>query len=418
MIIDAIPGDKSISHRAIIISSLISGTSKFEGFLTSDDCMATLSIFKALGVEIEQDGPSVRINSQGIEQLKVPQNILNVGNSGTGIRLISGVLAALPFESTITGDASIQKRPMARIMDPLRQMGATFLGDNQTPPLTIRGNKHLLDNWHYSMPVASAQVKSAILLAALTADVSVTVVEPEPCRDHTERMLRLFGAQIDINNGTIKLKRSVLNSPLEPIQIPADISSALFFICYSLMIGKQTTFLNIGLNPSRIGCLTILKMMGANISISEHPNAYEPMGTIIVNPSPNLKNIDVPLELIPNIIDELPILAILATSASGTFKVRGAKELRVKESDRIAGVCRLINALGGHIKEYEDGFDVIATTLPLNQEFTFNAHFDHRLAMSAHIAAAIYKSHPTIEGEASIATSFPNFMEILGQFNK
>ena len=264
------------------------------------------------------------------------------------------------------------------------------------------------------MPVASAQVKSAILLAGVAANVPVQVIEPEACRDHTERMLNLFGAKVESKNGVIDLLESNLLAPENPVQIPADISSALFFICYALMNRMPMIVKNIGLNESRIGCLTVLKLMGADINIKPHNQSYEPMGDIHIQPSQNQKNIDVPLELIPNVIDELPVLATLALTQPGTFKVRGAEELRVKESDRIAGICRLVIALGGQVTEYDDGFDIKG---PLNTPtaFSFDAHFDHRLAMSASIAAAVFNVNATIEGKDSIQTSFPNFSDILSQ---
>lgn len=412
MIIDAIPGDKSISHRAIIIGSLTNGTTTFDGFLTSEDCLCTLEIFRQLGVEISMDSTTVTIHGKGVSGLKKPKNQLHVGNSGTGIRLISGVLSGLPFDTEITGDASIQQRPMDRIIEPLTQMGAHITGNHGLPPLKIQGQTKLKNGWVYHMPVASAQVKSCVLLSAITTGVGVSVHEPEPCRDHTERMLQLFGATLTTTNGVIELTGPSLRAPVERIQIPADISSALFFICLSLMTNQPTTFKNIGLNPSRVGCLTVLKMMGADINIVPQKNSYEPMGDIQVGATHTLKNIEIPLSLIPNVIDELPILAILATACEGTMIVRGAHELRIKESDRIDGICRLVNALGGNIKEYEDGFD-IRGPITSPQNIHFDAHYDHRLAMSGLIAAKAFGITANIEGKDSISTSFPNFLALL-----
>lgn len=417
MVIESIPGDKSISHRAIIIGSLTKGTTIFDGFLLSDDCLCTLNIFQELGVNISIEGTTVTIEGGGVSALTKPKGPLNVGNSGTGIRLISGVLSGLPFESEITGDSSIQQRPMGRIIDPLTQMGASIQGSNHQPPLIIQGQPNLNDGWAYEMPVASAQVKSSILLAAITTGVTVSVHEPEPCRDHTERMLQLFGATVVSNGGTIQLMDSTLTAPANRVQIPADISSALFFICLSLMLNKPMTFKNIGLNPSRIGCLEVLKMMGANVVVTPHEGSYEPMGDIQVIPGSPLTNITVPLPLIPNVIDELPILSILATASNGVFQVRGAKELRVKESDRIDGICRLVTALGGHVTEVEDGFD-ISGPVEIAKDITFDAHFDHRLAMSGLIASKAYNVGANIEGCDSIATSFPNFMALLQKIHK
>ena len=412
-IIDEIPGDKSISHRSIIIGSLTNGISQFKGFLCSEDCLNTLKIFQQLGVSIKRNGTVVTINSHGVNAFQTPSQTLDVGNSGTGIRLIAGALAGSSISATLTGDHSIQKRPMGRIIDPLSQMGATITANNQLPPLTINGHSNLTNGFQYNMPIASAQVKSAILLSAISANIAVDVTQPEECRDHTERMLELFGASITTSNeGVIRLTKSILKAPKDVIQIPADISSALFFICYALMANQEMTFKNIGLNQSRIGCLNILKMMGAQLNIDHHTGSYEPMGDISVRPSENLKNITVPLDLIPNIIDELPILAILSLTQNGLFKVRGAEELRVKESDRIDGICRLVRALGAHVDEFDDGFD-ISGPLTSPRSFEFDAHFDHRLAMSALIAASIFNVNGKIIGEESIGTSFPNFNTIL-----
>ena len=412
-VIDSIPGDKSISHRSIIISSLATGVTKINGFLCSDDCLNTLKIFQQLGVEIVRDNTVVTVTSNGINGLSQPNNLLDVGNSGTGIRLISGVLSALPFNTTISGDHSIIKRPMKRIIDPLAKMGAKIDSQAGLPPLVITGNQPI-SSIHYQMPMASAQVKSAILLAGAAAKVPVTVTEPEACRDHTERMLRLFGANCTNQNGQIYYDGGQLTVPKNGIQVPADISSALFFICLAIMGNQSVTFKNIGLNPSRIGCLDVLKMMNAPIEVIHSQSSFEPMGDIIVRKTDQrLKNIDIPAELVPNVIDECPILAVLATKGDGIFSVRDAEELRVKESDRIDGICRLMKSLGVHIDEYDDGFSIHPTQI-VNQSFSFDAHFDHRLAMSAIIAATIYQQSATITGTESIPTSFPNFFEILG----
>ena len=260
------------------------------------------------------------------------------------------------------------------------------------------------------MPIASAQVKSSLLLAGCTAGVKVSVSEPEQCRDHTERMLRLFGGGCTTTGGLIAYDGTPLKCPDDTIQIPADISSALFMIVLALLKNEHTRLTNVGLNPSRTGCLDVLKLMNAPIEVIEHDGSYEPMGDIVVHATDKpLQNITVPDELIANIIDECPILAVLATKATGTFSVRNAKELRVKESDRIDGICRLIKALGGQVREYDDGFEI---TGPINppSAFKYDAHFDHRLAMSALIAGNAYGVVATVVGTESIATSFPNFL--------
>jgi 3-phosphoshikimate 1-carboxyvinyltransferase len=413
--IDAIPGDKSISHRAIIIGALAHGVSRFHGFLCSDDCLNTLAIFRQLGVRIDHDGTHVTVHGAGVSALKSPESTLNVGNSGTGIRLIAGALAGSSVTATLTGDASIQQRPMGRIATPLTAMGGHIELCNDQPPIHVIGNSKLTPHFHYDMPVASAQVKSAILLAACASNIPVKITEPEACRDHTERLLAHFGAVIDTTGGTISMTESTLVAPEIPIQIPGDISSALFFICCGLMCGTPVVLTSIGLNPSRIGCLAALKMMGADVHVVPNSTSYEPMGDIHVSPSSNQKNTDIPIQMVPNIIDELPILSMLALTQPGVFRVRGAEELRVKESDRISGIIRLVRALGGDCQEYDDGFDIVGRSVqPKN--IHFDAHFDHRLAMSAKIAMAAFKINGSVDGADSIATSFPNFSEKLNQF--
>ena len=411
-VIDDIPGDKSVSHRGIIIGSMAQGTSRFEGFLCSDDCLHTLAIFNQLGVPIHRDGTSVTITGVGPRGWKSPNAPLNVGNSGTAIRLIAGALSGSGVTATLTGDASIQSRPMGRIVTPLTAMGATIHMDWDTPPLTVVGCPHLHPNTRYVMPIASAQVKSAILLAACASSVPVQVYEPIPCRDHTERLLTHFGATIHNDNGTISMDDAALVAPSGVIPIPRDISSALFFICHALMTNTPTIFKGIGLNTSRSGALEVLKMMGAHIVIHETDTAYEPMGDIHVMSSPHRTNIDIPLSLIPNVIDELPILSVLALSQSGRLRIRGARELRVKESDRIAGIARLIRWLGGRCDEVADGVDVWGPIAPPASPL-FDATFDHRLAMSAAIASSVLGVSCQVTGEDSILTSFPNFHALL-----
>ncbi|MEK9726922.1 MAG: 3-phosphoshikimate 1-carboxyvinyltransferase [Candidatus Margulisiibacteriota bacterium] len=408
-----IPGDKSISHRAIIIGALTSGVTTFNGFLCSEDCLNTLKIFRQLGVKIELKGTQVQVHGTGVTGLKSPSEILDVGNSGTGIRLIAGALSGSQISATLTGDHSIQKRPMGRILEPLLKMGASITANDNVPPLNVQGSK-LKANVSYKMPIASAQVKSAVLLAACASEIPVTVIEPELCRDHTERMLRLFGATVQTESGQIKLVQPRLTAPLNEVQIPSDISSALFFICLTLMKNRNVIFKNIGLNESRIGCLAVLEQMGVDLSVKQFLHQYEPMGDIHIHPSSKRKNIEIPEDIIPNVIDELPILSMLALTQPGTLKVRGAEELRVKESDRIAGICRLATALGADVVEYRDGFDITAPEKPAS-EIKFDAHYDHRLAMSALIITKAFNIKAEITGLESISTSFPNFSALLEQ---
>lgn len=413
-IIHQVPGDKSISHRAIICAALASGETIFDGFLLSEDCLNTMRVFQDLGVDIQRIGTRVIVNSGGISSFQAPRHPLYVGNSGTGIRLITGVLCALPFNTDISGDDSIQQRPMARIIDPLTKMGADVSSCDGLPPLHIRGGQSL-QGIDYAMPIASAQVKSAVLVAGCASGVPVTVREPEQCRDHTERMFQLFGAPCTIANGVVTYDGSPLIPPSSVVQIPADISSALFLIVLALIKNEPITLTNIGLNPSRTGCLEVLKMMHAPIEFRPHHGAYEPMGDIIVHASAHkMVNINVPDRLVPNIIDECPILAVLAACTTGVFTVRHAAELRVKESDRIDGICRLIRGLGGHIIAFDDGFSIDGRCIPSSKNpFTYDPSYDHRLAMAAIIASRGLGIDIAVLDDACIRTSFPTFFDLI-----
>jgi 3-phosphoshikimate 1-carboxyvinyltransferase len=420
MIIDTIPGDKSVSHRAIIIGALAHNKSVFKNFLFSEDCLNSLNIFRQLGVTIDSDEKShtVIVDGVGLNGLKKSDAILDVGNSGTGIRLITGVLAGQPFESIITGDSSIQKRPMARIMTPLSQMGAAIISqnDNGMAPLIISPSPNKLKGIHYDMPVASAQVKSAILFASLFADGKTTIVEPKKCRDHTERMLAKFGADIQVNGTTITCSgEKLLTAPDEEIIIPSDVSSAAFFIVLGLIKpNTQITIKNVGLNPTRATIIQVLEKMGAKIEITNIKDLqFEPYGNVTVETS-ELQNITVPKEIIPFIIDELPILAVAALFGTGTLTVTGAKELRVKESDRIESIAAMVTAFGGTIETYEDGF--IITPASKLKQAQIKTHKDHRIAMSAFIAAEAANIHCDVDDADCIKTSFPNFFEILEKF--
>lgn len=418
--ISTIPGDKSLSHRAVILGSLSEGTSSFSGFLTAEDCLNTLKVFNALGIQSEQHGTELIIHGKGLSGLRAPLNdaILDVGNSGTGIRLITGVLAAQAFDTAITGDASIQKRPMKRIITPLSLMGAQITGQSLPgktdiyPMLNIQGGT--LNAITYTLPVASAQVKSAILLASLFSQDVTTVIEPEATRDHTERMLQGYGADIRRDGTAIMCSgRKPLIAPTgRTIQIPADISSAAFFIVLGLITKHEGLHLtHIGINPTRDALLHVLKAMGAKIDIHNIAGEdFEPHATISVYPS-EMTNIDLDPAVIPFLIDEIPILAVAAMFAKGTLRVTGAKELRVKESDRIAGIARIAAAVGITIDETEDGFSL--TGRPSGESFTLDSHGDHRIAMSGIVLAYAAEMSATVMDCACIQTSFPNFFEIL-----
>lgn len=427
-IITTIPGDKSVSHRAVIFGSLADGTSTFRNFLDSEDCLNTLSIFQALGVEARYtpEGKQLTVIGKGLAGLTAPNRTLDVGNSGTGIRLITGVLCGLPFSTTINGDASIQKRPMKRIILPLTEMGAQVegqlspKGDGEIfPPLHVTGQTSLT-GIHYRLPVASAQVKSAILMASLFSQTTTTVEEPEATRNHTEIFLSAFGA--DYSKEGIYHHCSgkhVLHPPAQELVIPSDISSAAFFMVLGCLLSPKTsvTLTNIGINPTRDGILTALRHMGAELTIQEKDNAgFEPIADITCRFS-SLQNIDLDPELVPNLIDELPILAVCALFGTGTFRVRQAKELRHKESDRIATTGQMIRGLGGSFVEYDDGFDVIGG--PLKEGIVdIESHGDHRIAMASIIGSLLAGKRGTVSSCDCINTSFPNFFQILDTFLK
>lgn len=421
-ILSEIPGDKSISHRAIIIGSLAENESVFSRFLFAEDCVNTAKIFQALGVPITLDAntKTVTVKGVGLKGLKAPSLALDTGNSGTGIRLITGVLAGQTFNSIITGDTSIQKRPMKRITDPLKSMGAQITGQSITgkddvfPPLTITGTPNL-SALNYTLPVASAQVKSALLFASLYADGNSRLTEPKVSRNHTEVMLKTYGADLKQDQHTwISSGKSPLKNPIStPHIIPADFSSAAFFIVLGLLLPHTTWSLtHIGTNPTRTSLAKILKLMGASITIEENQTSnIEPFGTFTVQTS-SLHNITVPVEEIPFLIDEIPILAIAALFGTGQLKITQAKELRVKESDRIASIVHIIEQMGGDITEQEDGFILHGKNGKI-RPFTVNSNGDHRIAMSAIIAAIAGNVEATIENIDCINTSFPNFFQIL-----
>ena len=409
-----IPGDKSISHRLAIIGAMANNRTRITGYLKSQDCLNTLEALKKLSIPIDQQTNTIHISGQN-KTWKPLEQILDIGNSGTAIRLLTGALASQDFEITLTGDASIQKRPMGRVLDPLALMGLNVQekASSKQPPITFKGSQSL-NGIHYSLPVASAQVKSAIMLAAIRAKSPSVIHEPIKTRDHTERLLTYFGAQIKKQQHSwhISGQQELCNPyPNEAIHVPSDLSSASFFIVLILLLSKQPVCIkDIGLNPSRTGLLHVIKAMGIRYSTDLVSHPFEAMGNLTIHPSP-IKNISVPDALIPNIIDEIPILSVLASKGAGTFKVSHAEELRVKESDRLAAIERLYKAAKLHIDTTQDGFSIKGPQQA--QEFVFDAQHDHRLAMSAIVLAISHKVPAHISGCASIPTSFPNFFECL-----
>ena len=415
----SVPGDKSISHRAVMLGAVARGETVASNFLAGADCLATMECFRQMGIEISQkskvksknDG-SVVIKGKGLKGLKAPGKMLDVGNSGTTIRLISGILAGQNFEVKITGDESIETRPMGRIAKPLRLMGAsiegTVLNNDVLAPLKIIGGN--LQPIEYELPVASAQVKSAVLLAGLFADGKTCVIERFPSRDHTERMLEHFGANFKRQGERASI---VGNCEFEgaEIDIPGDISSAAFFLVAALITpNSELKILNIGLNPTRTGIIDVLHRMRADINISrEIMLSEEPRAELVVRSS-ELGAVKLDGEIIPRIIDEIPIIAVAATQAEGVTEIRGAKELRIKESDRIRTVASELRKLGAEIEELEDGLRIAGPQRLKGA--VVQSYGDHRIAMSLAIAGLIAEGETVIENTDCIETSFPGF-EIL-----
>jgi len=406
------PPDKSISHRAVIFSSLSKGKSVIKNFLRSEDTMRTLNAFRTLGVNIEDKGNDLIIKGNGMYTLKEPLNVIDCGNSGTTIRLLSGVLSGNPFFSVLTGDESLRKRPMARVINPLRQMGAEILArdENRYPPIAIKGRA--LHAIKYTMPVASAQVKSALLLAGLYADGETEITEPVKSRDHTERMLPAFGAEITVDGLRIIIKGGTELDAID-IHVPGDFSSAAFFLAAALLMrDSDVTIKDVGINPTRIGFISVLKEMGAVIEIINIRSAYiEPVADIHCRGGAELKAITIEKDQIPAMIDEFPILCVAATQATGITTIRGAEELRVKESDRIKTMVNELRKMGAEIEEFEDGLSIRGKAGLKGA--VVESYGDHRVAMAMAIAALIADGKTAINGISSVNISFPGFFEIL-----
>lgn len=403
------PGDKSISHRALILGSLATGETEINGLLHSADVLATRDALEQLGVAINDDGERVRIQGRGVAGLAAPVKPLDLGNSGTAMRLLCGVLAAQPFDSELRGDASLSQRPMRRIIDPLRSMGADIQAAEQyTAPLAIRGRP--LRGLDYSSPVASAQVKSCLLLAGLFAEGRTRVREMLPSRDHTERMLDLFGAPLDAE-GWIQ-GGSALSAAR--VSVPADISSAAFPLAAALLVpGSDILLRNVGLNPTRTGLLDALQAMGAGFEIRETDgNPYEPAGDIRVRYNGRLQAASVTAVQVPSMVDEIPVLMALAATAAGVTKIRGAAELRVKESDRLAVMGTALQGLGVGVELYPDGVDIEGRA-SLSGVALVDSAGDHRCAMSLAILALGLKPGLGIAGAEYIGTSYPGFVSDL-----
>jgi 3-phosphoshikimate 1-carboxyvinyltransferase len=406
-----VPGDKSVTHRAFILSSLAEGKSKLTGALEAGDCMNTMKIMTQLGVPITKiKSGEYEVRGVGLQGLRQSQTILDVGNSGTGIRLLTGLLAAQKFESQITGDASIQKRPMERVIKPLTSMGASITSQNGLAPLKIHAATQL-HGITYAMPVSSAQVKSAIMLAALFAQGETVISDPGISRDHTERMFQLFDIPVQFQKGLVRVSAA---KPFKAknIVIPGDFSSAAFFMVAGLIHpNAEIKILNVGLNPSRAALLEVLKTMGANIQVELTSGATgEPTGNITVKSS-QLKGIELSGEMISILIDEIPIFCVLASQASSQSLVKDAQELKVKESNRIASTVSELMKMGVHISATDDG--MIIEPSPQIHGADVDSHGDHRIAMSCAILGLMAQSETTISDIECVNTSFPNFWSLL-----
>jgi len=412
----AIPGDKSISHRSIMFGAIAEGKTEVTNFLMGEDCLSTIACFKKLGIDIQQQDEKIIIQGKGFDGLQEPKEILDVGNSGTTIRLLMGILAGQSFHSVLIGDESIGKRPMTRVTKPLKSMGAVIQGRNngEYTPISIAGGS--INGMEYELPMASAQVKSSILFAGMQANGTTTIIEPQKTRDHTERMIRKFGGEIEVDQrhisikGGQKLKGTTVN-------VPGDISSAAFFLAAGVIVpDSEITLKNVGLNPTRTGIIDVLQDMGADLTIiPQADDSFEPSGDIIVKTS-NLKGITIEGDLIPRLIDEIPVIALLATQAEGKTIIKDAEELKVKETNRIDTVVDELRKLGADIEATNDGM-IINGRSQLSGG-TVSSHGDHRIGMMLAIAAAICKEDVYLEKEESIRISYPAFFDHLKGLSK
>jgi 3-phosphoshikimate 1-carboxyvinyltransferase len=412
----AVPGDKSISHRALMFAALAVGETRIEGLLEGEDVLRTAAAMRALGAEVTQDGPGRwRVAGRGIGGLVEPADVLDMGNSGTAARLLCGILASHDLFAVMTGDASLRRRPMRRVTDPLAQCGARFDGrEGGRLPLAIRGAKEAMPI-EYRLPVASAQVKSALLLAGLNAPGWTTVEEPEPTRDHSERMLRHFGAEVIVEpSGAGRMIRLRGQPELiaADVTVPGDPSSAAFPLVAALMVpGSRITIAGVGLNPARIGLFVTLREMGADLVIgNERTEGGEPVGDVTISHGP-LHGIEVPASRAPSMIDEYPVLAAAAAVAQGRTRMRGLSELRVKESDRLAATAALLAANG--VKVAIEGDDLLVYGGPVPGGAVVETHMDHRIAMSALVLGQAADAPVSVDDAAFIDTSFPDFAGLM-----
>lgn len=410
------PADKSISHRAVMLGSLAKGDTVVHNFLQSEDCLATAGAFKNMGIEIQETGKNIlRVKGKGIMGLQAPRQDLYVANSGTTMRLLLGILAGQPFSAVLSGDPSLSKRPMRRVTDPLREMGAQISGNDNAnyAPLTISGGQ--LKGISFANRLRSAQVKSALLLAGMYAQGVTEVTEETVSRDHMERMLKLFGANFT-QEGHKSVMRKTEQLHACEITVPGDISSAAFFmIAASLVPGSEVILRGVGLNPTRTGLLEVLKQMGADFSIENYREAWEPTGDILVRYAP-LKAVQIGKEQIPSLIDELPVLMVAFALAEGVSEIRGAEELRVKETDRIKTMCANLSLLGVTVEELPDGC-IITGRKDLNQAIV-DSYGDHRNAMAMAVAGLRARGPVEILDSACVAVSYPGFFQDLERISR
>ncbi len=404
-----VPGDKSISHRAVMLGALANGTTRVTGFLMGDDCLSTISCFRKMGVDIEAYGDTVIINGVGLHGLNAPRQDLYTGNSGTTTRLLCGILAGQPFPSVLDGDSSIRSRPMGRIIKPLREMGASIEGRNDNLcPLKIFPSE--LCGIEYRMPVASAQLKSSILLAGLYAEGQTVVIEPAPSRDHTERMFRNLGVEIEKNGCTVTLDPPEGLHAVD-ISVPADISSAAFFLVAGAIVPKsEITIKNVGVNPTRTGALDVLESMGAKVYRSNFVNGAEPVCDLTVQYSV-LHGTEIGGAIIPRLIDEIPILAVAAAFADGETVIRDAQELKVKESNRIAAMVSELSKAGVDVEETGDGMIIRGGRTPHGA--SFETYKDHRIAMSLAVLGLASEGVSHISDPSVVNISYPGFFDTL-----
>ncbi len=413
----SVPGDKSISHRAVMLGALAEGTTEVTNFLMGADCLSSIDCFRKMGIEFSRpDNNIIIIQGKGLDGLSEPEDILDVGNSGTTIRLMMGILAGQSFFATVTGDSSIRRRPMGRVAGPLRDMGAHIDGrqNGSTAPLAVRGGT--LRPIEFNSPVASAQVKSAVMLAGLYAAGETLIREPHRSRDHTEKMLAYLGAEIEVSDNVVKIKGRP-NLVGKPVEVPGDISSAAFFlVAAAAMPGSRLTVKRVGINPTRTGIIDVLRNMGAKITIhNEDVVNGEPVGDITVLGS-ELKGTVIEGSLIPRLIDEIPVITVAAAAASGETVIRDAAELKVKESNRISTMAVELGKLGARVTELQDGM-IIRGGCTLKGAVC-QSHDDHRVAMSVAVAGLLARGETVINNVECIRISFPGFAETLAGFAK